>query len=127
MVSLYLMGQYPTLYAPYSTELLQVVCQKLGAKDVPVAADFPRYTKLLQTLRPFLAKDETVMENYGKVYGRWTTRGKVRYWCTGSFGRGGVGGGIGVNPANLRVPQSIPQWASLGSAVLSPFYYAATR
>ncbi len=65
MVSLYLMGQYPTLYAPYSTELLQTeLCQKLGARDVPVAADFPRYTKLLRTLRPFLEKEDAVMENY---------------------------------------------------------------
>ena len=64
MVSLYLMGQYPATYAPYSTELLQTVCTKLGAKDVPVAADFPRYTKLLSTLRSFLVKEEGVMANY---------------------------------------------------------------
>ena len=63
-ISLYLMGQYPDKYAPYSTELLQRVCTLLGAKDVPVAADFPRYTKLLTTLRGFLEKDETVMANY---------------------------------------------------------------
>jgi len=64
MVSLYLSGQYPEVYAPYSTELLQKVCTQLGAKDVPVAADFPRYTKLLATLRSFLLKDEVVMERY---------------------------------------------------------------
>lgn len=64
MVSLYLMGQYPEKYAPYSTELLQSVCEKLGAKTVPPAADFPRYVKLLQTLRGFLLKDEEVMTNY---------------------------------------------------------------
>jgi len=64
MVSLYLMGQYPEKYAPYSTVLLQTVCEKLGAKTVPPAADFARYTKLLQTLRNFLLKDELVMERY---------------------------------------------------------------
>ncbi len=64
MVSLYLMGQYPEKYAPYSTGLLQTVCEKLGAKTVPPAADFARYTKLLQTLRGFLLKDELVMERY---------------------------------------------------------------
>ncbi len=64
MVSLYLMGQYPTKYAPYSTPLLQTVCEKLGAKSVPPAADFPRYTKLLHTLRPFLTADEAVMGAY---------------------------------------------------------------
>jgi hypothetical protein len=64
MVSLYLMGQYPEKYAPYSTALLQTVCEKLGAKTVPPAADFARYTKLLQTLRGFLLKDELVMERY---------------------------------------------------------------
>ncbi|OAV46159.1 hypothetical protein [Lewinella sp. 4G2] len=64
MASLYLMGQYPEIYAPYSTELLQSVCTKLGAKAIPEAADFGRYVKLLKTLRSFLTKDETVMANY---------------------------------------------------------------
>lgn len=63
MVSLYLMGQFPERYAPYSTELLQTICTELGAKDVPPAADFPRYTKLLKTLRPFL-EVETVKQAY---------------------------------------------------------------
>ena len=65
--SLYLMGRYPEVYAPYSTELLQEICTKLGAKEVPLAADFPRYTKLLKTLRPFLEKDETIMTNYAAL------------------------------------------------------------
>lgn len=64
MVSIYLMGQYPEKYAPYSTALLHTVCEQLGAKTVPPAADFPRYTKLLQTLRSFLEKDDLVMERY---------------------------------------------------------------
>ncbi|WP_020569100.1 hypothetical protein [Neolewinella persica] len=64
MVSIYLMGQYPEVYAPYTTELLQTVCSRLGAKDVPPAADFPRYTKLLKTLRNFLTQDEDVMTAY---------------------------------------------------------------
>ena len=63
IVSIYLMGQFPKKYAPYSTELLQTVCTKLGAKTVPPAADFPRYTKLLQTLQPFL-QDDVLLENY---------------------------------------------------------------
>ena len=64
MASIYLTGQYPTKYAPYSTELLQTVCRQLSAKTVPPAADFERYVKLLQTLRGFLIKDEEVMANY---------------------------------------------------------------
>ncbi len=64
MVSIYLMGQFPEKYAPYSTPLLQKVCQELGAKDVPVAADFPRYTKLLKTLRPFLEQEPGLMDTY---------------------------------------------------------------
>ena len=67
MVSLYLAGQFPTVYAPYSTELLQKVCNTLGAKSVPPAADFPRYTKLLATLRPFLSADEELITNYQRV------------------------------------------------------------
>jgi len=64
MVSLYLMGQYPEVYAPYSTALLMLVCARLGAKEVPPAADFPRYSKLLKTLRKFLVDDEAVMTAY---------------------------------------------------------------
>ncbi|NJC25369.1 hypothetical protein [Neolewinella antarctica] len=64
MASIYLMGHYPEKYAPYATELLQSVCTKLGAKSVPVAADFGRYVKLLRTVRGFLEKDELVMANY---------------------------------------------------------------
>jgi hypothetical protein len=64
MVSLYLMGQFPDIYAPYSTEMLKTICEKLGAKTVPPAADFPRYIKMLQTLRRFLTEDEVVMERY---------------------------------------------------------------
>lgn len=67
IVSLYLAGQYPTVYAPYSTELLQTVCRELGAKTVPEAADFPRYTKLLATLRPFLVGDEATMTAYQEL------------------------------------------------------------
>lgn len=67
MASIYLMGQHPAVYAPYSTELLQNTCTQLGAKTVPEAADFARYVKLLQTLRTFLVKDETVVENYTKL------------------------------------------------------------
>ena len=64
MISLYLSGQYPAVYAPYSTDLLQMVCTELGAKTVPPAADFPRYTKLLTTLRPFLDNDEGTQAAY---------------------------------------------------------------
>ena len=64
MVSIYLMGQYPDIYAPYSTPMLQQLCQAFGAKEVPLAADFPRYTKLLKTLRHFLTEDEELMATY---------------------------------------------------------------
>lgn len=64
MVSIYLAGQFPRTYAPYSTERLQRLCERLGAKSVPQAADFPRYTKLLATLRPFLVEDEELVTIY---------------------------------------------------------------
>lgn len=67
MVSLYLMGQYPEKYAPYSTGLLQKLCTELGAKSVPEAADFARYVKMLETLRRFLSEDEVVMERYAAL------------------------------------------------------------
>lgn len=64
MVSLYLMGQYPETYAPYATTTLMLICARLGAREIPPAADFPRYTKLLKTLRNFLTKDEAIMATY---------------------------------------------------------------
>ncbi|MTB52936.1 hypothetical protein [Lewinella sp. W8] len=67
MVSIYLMGQFPETYAPYSTKLLQTICAELGAKEVPEAADFPRYTKLLTTLRPFLEEEPEILDNYRQV------------------------------------------------------------
>jgi hypothetical protein len=67
MVSIYLMGQYPEIYAPYTTTTLMLICARLGAREIPPAADFPRYTKLLKTLRNFLTKDETVMTAYNEA------------------------------------------------------------
>jgi len=67
MVSLYLMGQYPEVYAPYSTSDFMLICARLGAKEVPPAADFPRYTKMLKTLRQFLIADEAVMTAYNEA------------------------------------------------------------
>lgn len=64
MASLYLSGQYPEIYAPYSTDLLTTGLQKLGARQVPEVADFPRYVKLLATLRRFLAEDTAVEEAF---------------------------------------------------------------
>lgn len=83
MVSLYLMGQYPEKYAPYSTELLQTVCTYFGAKGIPPAADFPRYTKLLQTLRTFLEEEEQIDTNYHEVLRDIDYQGKsalLVYW-----------------------------------------------
>ncbi|MEL6274003.1 MAG: hypothetical protein AAFU03_02710 [Bacteroidota bacterium] len=68
MASIYLTGQYPAKYAPYSTELLQQVLTKLGALDIPPSADFPRYTKLLITLRQFLVNDEHIMQHYSEEF-----------------------------------------------------------
>lgn len=65
-ISLYLAGQYPATYAPYSTPLLQTALTNLGALDIPTVADFPRYTKLLATLRRFVDQDEAVMAAYAE-------------------------------------------------------------
>lgn len=66
MASLYLACQYPTKYAPYTTSLLHTTLKKLGAREIPPAADFPRYTKLLTTLRQFIVKDEKIMAQYAE-------------------------------------------------------------
>lgn len=77
MVSLYLTGQYPEKYAPYSTDLLRGVCTALGTKTTPEAADFARYTKMLHTLRRFLTQDEVVMERYGSLLREQDYRGET--------------------------------------------------
>lgn len=64
MASLYLAGQYPEKYAPYKTSLLQKALKNLGALQIPEVADFPRYVKLLGTLRRFVAEDEAVQTAY---------------------------------------------------------------
>ena len=64
MASIYLTGQYPEKYAPYKTRLLQAALRKLGALQIPEVADFPRYIKLLATLRRFVAEDEAVQLAY---------------------------------------------------------------
>lgn len=86
MVSLYLMGQFPTKYAPYTTALLQGVLTKLGAREIPVVADFPRYVKLLGTLRRWLTEDEVVMQQYGEMLREQDYKGEsallVWHWLT---------------------------------------------
>ncbi len=60
MVSLYLALQYPKTYAPYSTPLLQETLRKFGAANPPLAADLPRYVKLLRTTDQFLAREDAI-------------------------------------------------------------------
>lgn len=64
MATLYLACQYPTVYTPYSTPLLQVCLKKLGAKDIPLVADVPRFVKLLATLRRFITADAVLMQQH---------------------------------------------------------------
>ncbi|NJO86842.1 MAG: hypothetical protein HC821_01960, partial [Lewinella sp.] len=64
MATLYLTAQYPERYAPYSSSLLLEVLGKLGAQELPVAADVLRYNKLLFTLHRFLKADPTTLAPY---------------------------------------------------------------
>lgn len=64
MATLYLSCQYPALYAPYSTALLQNCLRQLGAADPPSVADVPRFMKLLTTLRRFLIAEPLVLQQY---------------------------------------------------------------
>lgn len=62
MATLYLSCQYPSIYAPYSTPLLQKCLKNLGAQNIPLVADVPRFVKLLATLRRFVAADEVILQ-----------------------------------------------------------------
>ncbi len=55
MVSLYLSGQYPARYAPYSTPLLQSVCEKLGAKSDPTGGRLPSLHEAVANPSPILS------------------------------------------------------------------------
>lgn len=62
MLSLYLMGQFPDRYAPYSEATFLHLMELLGARPLPLTHDFPRYQKVLQTLYTFQQKDSELME-----------------------------------------------------------------
>lgn len=64
MATLYLSCQYPALYAPYSTPLLQKCLKNLGAQNIPVVADVARFMKLLGTLQKFVATDPVIMQQH---------------------------------------------------------------
>ena len=64
MPCLYLACQYPDRYVPYQTEVLIKVCQRLGARNLPQAADPVRFMKLAKLLDRFVQEDEKLLEQY---------------------------------------------------------------
>ncbi len=57
MISLYLAFRYPTQYTLYDHETFKVLLQNLSSPDIPKAADFGRFCKVMRTLYHLLLKD----------------------------------------------------------------------
>lgn len=64
MPTLYLSCQYPDRYLPYDTETLLKICERLGARNPPQAADPVRLMKLAKLLDRFLQADAPLQEQY---------------------------------------------------------------
>ena len=67
MVALYLAFRYPDTYAaPYDFPVFCKALERLGARDLPLVHDLPRFFKVHRTLMTFLDKDPEVTRLFQK-------------------------------------------------------------
>ncbi len=66
MISLYLAFRYPDKYTLYDHEAFRKLLQLLGSGDIPQAADFARFSKIMRTLYTFLQKKPELLELHQK-------------------------------------------------------------
>ncbi len=67
MIALYLAFRYPDQYAaPYDFEVFSTALQRLGARELPLVNDLPRFFKVHRTLMTFLDKDPQVAQAFQK-------------------------------------------------------------
>lgn len=61
IISLYLAFRYPNIYTLYDHDAFKILLQKLGSPDIPQAADFGRFCKVMRTLYNFIQKDPELL------------------------------------------------------------------
>lgn len=64
MIALYLAFRYPDAYACYDADAFRKTLELLGAPNVPVTHDLPRYFKVCKTIFTFMLKDEELMDRH---------------------------------------------------------------
>jgi hypothetical protein len=62
MISIYLAFRFPDKYAIYDHEAFKMLLQKIGSTDIPQAADFGRFVKVMRTLYNFMQKEPDILE-----------------------------------------------------------------
>lgn len=62
MVSLYLAFRFPAQYTIYNHDAFIQLLQKIGSTDIPQAADFGRFVKVMRTLYNFLQKEPEILQ-----------------------------------------------------------------
>lgn len=66
MISLYLAFCYPAQYTLYDHEAFKMLLQNLGSPDIPKAADFGRFCKVMRTLYNLMLKDTDLIALHQK-------------------------------------------------------------
>ncbi len=66
MISLYLAFRYPDKYTLYNHDAFRKLLQQLGSADIPRAADFGRFCKVIRTLYNFIQKEPELLATHQK-------------------------------------------------------------
>lgn len=66
MISIYLAFRFPTQYTIYNHEAFTILLQKIGSTDIPQAADFGRFVKVMRTLYNFMQKEPDILQLHQK-------------------------------------------------------------
>lgn len=62
MISIYLAFRFPDKYAIYDHQAFTILLQKIGSTDIPQAADFGRFVKVMRTLYNFMQKEPDLLQ-----------------------------------------------------------------
>ncbi len=66
VISIYLAFRFPDKYTLYNHEAFITLLQKIGSTDIPKAADFGRFVKVMRTLYNFMLKESDILALHQK-------------------------------------------------------------
>lgn len=66
MISIYLAFRFPAQYTLYDHQAFILLLQKIGSTDIPKAADFGRFVKVMRTLYNFILKEPDILQLHQK-------------------------------------------------------------